>query len=163
MRLVLYLFSCINCNEESEDYKLCYPSFENISDQTGLSESTIEKYIVILRNEELIEYDYAGYKEQANGKIKNGHMFYCRYMDRNILIKRIEAERELNGFIRLNKLSKDKSNMKRSISQMINKLESKKQITDIETTRLNLLKEQYKIINNGFEKKNNKKKSSKTD
>lgn len=155
IRLVLYLFSCINCNKDIEDYCLCYPSFKNISDEVGISETTIEKYITILQYEKIIDYDYAGYKETAQGKVKNGHMFYSRYMDRNLLIERVKNERIREGFIKLNKLSKDKSNMKRSISQMINKLNNKNNLTDIETERLKLLEETYNRLNNGYSKEKN--------
>ena len=151
INFVLYIYSFINNNELDEDYKLCYPSLNKINDDTGLSETTIIKYTELLINNEIMLSDYAGYRETIKGKIRNGKMFYCRYQDKELLNKRINNYREKEGFIKQNKLSKDKSNMKRSIKQIINKLNNKLDkniITDNERIRLNLLLQEYSELEN---------------
>lgn len=156
INFVIYIYSFINNNELDEDYKLCYPSYSKINDDIGISETTIEKYINILQDHKIIECDYAGFKETTKGQIRNGKMFYCRYQDKDKLITRVDNERKRNGFIKQNKLSKNKSNIKRSLKQMINKLNNKasnNKITDIEKVRLELLKEEYIKLTNTKEEK----------
>lgn len=151
INFVLYIYSFINNTETDEDYKLCYPSFNNISDTIGIGESTIVKYTDILQSNQIIYCDYAGFKETSKGQIKNSKMFYCRYMDVDLLTNRINRYREQNGFIKLNKLSKNKSNIKRSLKQMINTLENKineNVITNLEKERLKLLQEEYNNLEN---------------
>lgn len=146
INFVLYIYSFINNTETEEDYKLCYPSFNNISDTIGIGESTIVKYTDILQINEILYCDYAGYKETTKGQIRNSKMFYCRDMDVELLTNRVNKYREQNGFIKLNKLSKNKSNIKRSLKQMINTLENKineNTITGLEQERLKLLQEEY--------------------
>lgn len=146
IKLVLYIFSCIGNNECVDNYKLAYPTFKTISDDLGICESTIVKYINILKQEKIIDFDYAGYKETAKGKIKNSNMFYCRYMDNEVLRERIKRERETKGFIQINNLSKNKSNLKRGIKQQINVLEKKDKLTELEIEKIELLKEQYEKL-----------------
>ncbi|NRU52531.1 hypothetical protein [Clostridium beijerinckii] len=158
INFVLYIYSFINNSETDEDYKLCYPSFNNISDTIGIGESTIVKYTDILQANEILYCDYAGYKETTKGQIKNSKMFYSRYMDIELLTNRVNRYREQNGFIKLNKLSKNKSNIKRSLKQMINTLENKineNTITNLEQERLKLLQEEY----NKLEKQDKENKS----
>lgn len=151
LNFVLYIYSLLDNNEGQDEYRLCYPSFSKIYETISLSETTIEKYIAILKKYEIIEADYAGYKETSNGKIKNGKMFYCRYMDRDILIDRINKERKEFGFIKLNNLSKDKRNLKISLTQQINnikKLEEKGLTNDLDIKRLNILIEERSNLDN---------------
>lgn len=143
IKLVLYIFSCLGNDEKIDNYKLAYPSFKTMSEDLGICESTISKYINILKQEEIIDFDYAGYKETAKGKIKNSNMFYCRYTDRDILHNKIRLERKNKGFIQINNLNKNKSNLKRGIKQQINILEKKNELTDTESEKLILLKEEY--------------------
>jgi hypothetical protein len=159
INFVLYIYSFINNNEQDEDYKLCYPSLDKINDEIGLSESTIIKYINALLLNKIIDCDYAGFKETSKGKIKNSKMFYCRYQDKEKLINRINTYREKEGFIKQNKLSKNKINLKRSLKQQINILNKKMDkhtITDTEEIRLKLLQEEYKNIEQQEEKKREK-------
>lgn len=152
LNFVLYIYSLLDNNEGQDEYKLCYPSFSKIYETISLSETTIEKYIALLKKYEIIESDYAGYKETSKGKIKNGKMFYCRYMDRDILINRINKEREEFGFIKLNKLSKDKRNLKISLTQKINninKLKEKGLTNDLDIERLNILIEERSKLDSG--------------
>ena len=125
---------------------MCYPSFKTISEYLGLSECTIEKYINILRNNKLLYSDYAGYKVLANGDVRNTNMYYCRYRDRERVINRINEERK-SGIISYSKLNRDKSNIKRKLKQIINKLTSKKEeLTKEEILKLNLLNQEYKKL-----------------
>jgi hypothetical protein len=146
INFVLYIYSFINNNETDEDYKLCYPSFSNISDGIGIGESTITKYIDILQENKILCCDCAGYKETSKGQIRNAKMFYSRYIDKELLINRINKFRTKEGFIKQNRISKNKTNMKRSLKQMINILNDKlnnNSITEIEKIRLELLQEEY--------------------
>lgn len=146
INFVLYIYSFIDNNEQDEDYKLCYPSFNKINDDIGISETTIIKYIDALQENEIICCDYAGFKETTKGQIRNSKMFYCRYQDEEILIKRVQAYRTKEGFIKQNKLSKNKTNLKRSLKQQINILNKKfnnDKINEIEKERLILLQEEY--------------------
>ena len=149
IQLFVFILSYINNNDDisnERDYLMCYPSFKTISEYLGLSECTIEKYINILRNNKLLYSDYAGYKVLANGDVKNTNMYYCRYRDRERVINRINEERK-SGIISYSKLNRDKSNIKRKLKQIINKLTSKKEeLTKEEILKLNLLNQEYKKI-----------------
>jgi len=156
IHLIIYIYSFIDNNEQDEDYKLCYPSYSKINEDIELSESTITKYLDILQQYKIIACDYAGFKETTKGQIKNSKMFYCRYQDKELLITRINNYRAKEGFIKQNKLSKNKSNLKRSLKQIINNLkekENKNLITTIEKERLKLLQEEYKNIEQQKEEK----------
>jgi hypothetical protein len=149
INFVLYIYSFIDNNEQDEDYKLCYPSFNKINEDIELSESTIIKYNNILQKYNIIRCDCAGYKETSKGKIKNSKMFYCRYQDKDKLINRINTYRIKEGFIKQNKLSKDKSNTRRSLTTIMNHLKEKVKnntITEIESIRLELLQEEYEKL-----------------
>ena len=149
IQLFVFILSYINNNDDisnERDYLMCYPSFKTISEYLGLSECTIEKYINILRNNKLLYSDYAGYKVLANGDVKNTNMYYCRYRDRERVINRINEERK-SGIISYSKLNRDKSNIKRKLKQIINKLTSKKEeLTKEEILKLNLLNQEYKKL-----------------
>ena len=85
------------------------------------------------------------------GKIKNVNMFYCRYEDSKILLEQLERERSTKGFIKQNKLQKDKSNLKRRITQEINYINKKIEnntADEIEREHINLLKEEYSKLEN---------------
>lgn len=143
LQLFSYLIKSISNNALNDDYLLCYPSYKDMNDKFGLSESTISKYIDILQEIDLIRCDYTGIEQLASGKIKNTKMYYCRAKDEQVLIDRIEYERKEKGFIKLNKKSKDDSNLKRSITQRINYLENKlnnNTITEAETITLKELR-----------------------
>ena len=149
IQLFVFILSYINNNEDisnERDYLMCYPSFKTISEYLGLSECTIEKYINILKDNKLLYSDYAGYKVLANGDVKNTNMYYCRYRDRERVINRINEERK-SGIISYSKLNRDKSNIKRKLKQIINKLTSKKEeLTKEEILKLNLLNQEYKKL-----------------
>lgn len=160
INFILYIYSFIDNNEQDEDYKLCYPSFNNINDNIGISETTIVKYINILQENNIICCDYAGFKETVKGQIRNAKMFYCRSEDKEFLIKRVQAYREKEGFIKQNKLSKNKSNLKRSLKQQINILNEKlnnDKINEIEKERLKLLQEEYQEVEQQKEEKKQEK------
>ena len=149
IQLFVLILSYINNNDDmsnEHDYLLAYPSYQLIEDSIGLSPYTIEKYINILKDNELLYFDYAGYTVSANGDIRNTKMYYCRYRDKEKVINRIKEERE-NGIITYNKLSRNKGNLKRSLKQIINKLTSKKEeLTKEDILKLDLLNKEYKKL-----------------
>ena len=149
IQLFVFILSFINNNDDisnERDYLMCYPSFKTISEYLGLSECTIEKYINILKNNKLLYSDYAGYKVLANGDVRNTNMYYCRYRDRERVINRINEERK-SGIISYSKLNRDRSNIKRKLKQIINKLTSKKEeLTKEEILKLDLLNKEYKKL-----------------
>ena len=149
IQLFVLILSYINNNDDmsnEHDYLLAYPSYQLIEDRIGLSPYTIEKYINILKDNELLYFDYAGYTVSANGDIRNTKMYYCRYRDKEKVINRIKEERE-NGIITYNKLSRNKGNLKRSLKQIINKLTSKKEeLTKEDILKLDLLNKEYKRL-----------------
>ena len=149
IQLFVLILSYINNNDDmsnEHDHLLAYPSYQLIEDRIGLSPHTIEKYINILKDNELLYFDYAGYTVSANGDIRNTKMYYCRYRDKEKVINRIKEERE-NGIITYNKLSRNKGNLKRSLKQIINKLTSKKEeLTKEDILKLDLLNKEYKRL-----------------
>lgn len=149
IQLFVLILSYINNNDDmsnEHDHLLAYPSYQLIEDRIGLSPHTIEKYINILKDNELLYFDYAGYTVSANGDIRNTKMYYCRYRDKEKVINRIKEERE-NGIITYNKLSRNKGNLKRSLKQIINKLTSKKEeLTKEDILKLDLLNKEYKKL-----------------
>ena len=149
IQLFVLILSYINNNDDmsnEHDHLLAYPSYQLIEDRIGLSPHTIEKYINILKDDELLYFDYAGYTVSANGDIRNTKMYYCRYRDKEKVINRIKEERK-NGIITYNKLSRNKGNLKRSLKQIINKLTSKKEeLTKEDILKLDLLNKEYKRL-----------------
>lgn len=149
IQLVLFILSYMNNNEDisnEQEYLMCYPSFKSIEEYIGLSQYTIEKYINILKKNEILYCDYAGYSVYANGSVKNTKMYYCRYKDKERVVNKINEERK-SGVISYSKLNRDKGNIKRKIKQTINKLVSKEEeLTKEELIKLNMLNEEYKNI-----------------
>jgi len=141
-----YICSCINNNEQCEDYLLCFPSLLNISDSVNIAEKTVLKYINILKDLDIFIFDYAGYKVLADGKVKNGKMFYTRVGNEEILLQRLQKERQEHGYYNISRRLKDKGNLKRSLKQKINDLEKKASINPIEIEELKLIKEEYKEL-----------------
>lgn len=150
LQLFSYLIKSISNNALNDDYLLCYPSYKDMNDKFGLSESTISKYIDILQEINLIRCDYTGIEQLASGKIKNTKMYYCRAKDEQALIDKIEYERKEKGFIKLNKKSKDDSNLKRSITQRINYLENKLNNNTITESEMITLRELKKVNYKGL-------------
>lgn len=153
LQLFSYLIKSISNNALNDDYLLCYPSYKDMNDKFGLSESTISKYIDILQEINLIRCDYTGIEQLASGKIKNTKMYYCRAKDEQALIDKIEYERKEKGFIKLNKKSKDDSNLKRSITQRINYLENKLNNNTITESEMITLRELKKVNYKGLQNK----------
>lgn len=151
LKICLYILSCINEDEKSEDYKLSYPKLMTIAEGIDITEKTVLKHINALKELKILNFDYAGFKETRDGKIKNGNMFYCRYKDEKLLLERLEKERKEKGFIKQNKLQKDKTNLKRRITQEINYINKKidnNTADKIELEKLKLLKKEYNKLEN---------------
>lgn len=147
LTLYLYILSYINYNQQSEDYKLCFVSYDNIVDNIGLTKPTISKYIQILTDNNLLRCDYAGFKT-TNG-FKNEIMYYSRYEDEQLLIARLNNIRKDKTIVPLNNKNKNILNLKRSIKQKINRLKKKEQnntITNTEREKLKQLEEEHKTL-----------------
>lgn len=151
LKICLYILSFINENEQDEYYKLAFPKMATIAENVDVTEKTVLKHINALKELKILNFDYAGFKEMRDGKIKNGNMFYCRYEDSKILLEQLERERSTKGFIKQNKLQKDKSNLKRRITQEINYINKKiknNTADEIEREKIKLLKEEYSKLEN---------------
>lgn len=151
LKICLYILSFINENEQEEYYKLAFPKLTTIAENVDVTEKTVLKHINALKELKILNFDYAGFKEMRDGKIKNGNMFYCRYEDSKILLEQLERERNTKGFIKQNKLQKDKSNLKRRITQEINYINKKIENNTadaIEREKIKLLKEEYSKLEN---------------
>lgn len=151
LKICLYILSFINENEQDEYYKLAFPKMATIAENVDVTEKTVLKHINALKELKILNFDYAGFKEMRDGKIKNGNMFYCRYEDSKILLEQLERERNTRGFIKQNKLQKDKSNLKRRITQEINYINKKIEnntADEIEREKIKLLKEEYSKLEN---------------
>lgn len=144
--LYLYIMRLIENNEQSEIYKLAYPSIEGISTFLDISENTVLKYIKALKGGMgLLYYDNVGYKI-VNGKYKATKTYYCRMIDKEILDNRIAIENKDKSVIPLNKQEKSKINNKRSLKQKINILVKKTDKTEQEIEILKSLEEQYRKL-----------------
>lgn len=151
LKICLYILSFINENEQDEYYKLAFPKMTTIAENVDVTEKTVLKHVNALKELKILNFDYAGFKEMRDGKIKNGNMFYCRYEDSKILLEQLERERSTKGFIKQNKLQKDKSNLKRRITQEINYINKKIEnntADEIEREKIKLLKEEYSKLEN---------------
>jgi hypothetical protein len=147
LNLFLYIIKKINNNEKDEDYKLCYPSIQKIAEVLKISETTVLKYIKILRDDiELLYYDNVGYKI-VNGKYKETNIFYSKMEDKDYVIQRIKKEQENKSITSIDKPTKNKLNQKRSLKQKINILIKKINKTSEENNKLIELQNQYKELN----------------
>ena len=146
----IYICSCINKNDKDEDYLCAYPKLDSISSICNIkSKNTIVKYNTIFKELNIFSFDYAGYKIDRNGNetIRNGRMFYTPYGNEEMLLQRLQKEREKYGYYKISDKYKDLKNLQISISKKItniNKLENKT-IIDIEKLKL-LEEEKEKII-----------------
>jgi peptidoglycan hydrolase CwlO-like protein len=145
IHLYLYILSFIKENDKDEDYKLAYPSINNISEALGLSEYTILKYIKVLKEQNILYYDSIGYKI-VNGEYKMTNTYYCRMDDKDILDKFIETKRQDKGVTPMSKKDKNITNSKRSLKQKINKLYKKQDKSQEETDKLKELEKEYEQL-----------------
>lgn len=148
LNTLIYILSFINENKEDENYKLSFPTLLNIAENVGITEKSVLKYINILKDINILIFDYAGIKETRDGKVKNGNMYYARVGNEQELINKLNREREAKGYIKLNKLNKDKINLKRKLKQEINYLNKKDELTLVELNKLNILNVEYKKLCN---------------
>lgn len=145
VHLYLYILSFIKENKQDEDYKLAYPSINNISEALGLSEYTILKYIKVLKEQNILYYDSIGYKI-VNGEYKMTNTYYCRIEDKDILNKFIEIKRKDKSVTSMSKKDKNTINLKRSLKQKINKLYKKQNKTQEEIDKLKDLEKEYEQL-----------------
>lgn len=146
IHLYLYILSFIKENKTDDDYKLAYPSINNIASELQLSEYTVLKYIKELNEAEILYYDGVGYKI-INGEYKMTNTYYCRTQDKELLDKFIQFKRQEKNITPMTKNDKNTTNKKRSLKQKINKINKKQNKTqeDIELTRQ--LEEEYEKLN----------------
>ena len=145
IHLYLYILSWINNNKQDEDYKLSYPSIEKIANELDISETTVLKYIDILKDNKLLHYNNVGYKI-VQGKYKMTNTYYCRYEDREILENRLNSIKKNKDIKILDSNDKIKTNNKRSLKQKINKLNNKIDKTEEDEHLLLELKNKYEKI-----------------
>lgn len=148
LNTLIYILSFISENEKDENYKLSFPSIINVATNINITEKSVLKYINILRDLNILVFDYVGIKEDRNGSIKNTNMFYARIEDEDKLLNKLRIERNKKGFIIQSKLNRDKSNLKRKLKQEINYLNNKSNLIDLEIEKLNKLKEEYNNLLN---------------
>jgi hypothetical protein len=156
LKTYTYICSTFGSNVQTEDYCLGFPSIVNIAEKVNITEKTALKYINILSDLDIFVFDYAGFTETSKGQIRNGKMYYCRKGNEDLLLQKLNKERAEKGYIKINRRNKDKSNLKRSITQQINKIKKKEQIGQaniIDIEKLKLLTEQYEQLNNQKEEK----------
>jgi len=146
----LYICSCINKNEKDEDYLCAYPKLDTISLVCNIkSRNTIVKYNAIFKELNIFSFDYAGYKIDAKGSetIRNGRMFYTPYGNEEILLQRLQIEREKFGYYKISDKYKELKNLQISISKKITNINKLKNKTIIDIEKLRLLEEEKdKII-----------------
>ena len=75
LKICLYILSFINENEQDEYYKLAFPKMTTIAENVDVTEKTVLKHVNALKELKILNFDYAGFKEMRDGKIKNGNMF----------------------------------------------------------------------------------------
>lgn len=156
IKTYIYICSTFNNNVQAEDYLLGFPSILKIADMSEITEKTALKYINILRDLNIFVFDYAGFKETSKGQIKNGNMFYTRVGNEDLLLQRLQNERIKKGFIKVNQRNKDKSNLKRSITnklKYLNKKQKEGQANVIDIENIKLLTEQYEELTKEKEEK----------
>lgn len=145
LHVCLYIFSCINFNEQDEEYKLARPSINTIADVIDISENTALKYIQALKDKNILHYDCIGYKI-VNGKYKMTNTYYSRAEDREILNKFIQKKKQEVGVNVMTLKDKNKTNQKRSLKQKINKLNNKEIKSEKDIELLKQLTEEYEQI-----------------
>ena len=145
IHLYLYILSFIKENEQDEDYKLAYPSINNIAEALQLSDYTVLKYIKELKKEGILYYDSIGYKI-VNGEYKMTSTYYCRIEDKDKLDNYIELKRKDKGIKSMTSKDKNTTNLKRSLKQKINKLTIKENKSQEEILKLKELEKEYKDL-----------------
>lgn len=145
LHMYLYIISCINNNVQDEEYKLARPSLSKISEIADISECTILKYIEVLKKENILYCDCVGYKI-VSGKYKMTNTYYCRMEDKELLDNLIQKKKQEVGVNVLTSKDKNKTNMKRSLKQKINKLYNKENKTDKDIELLKELTEEYEQL-----------------
>lgn len=152
IKTYIYICSCINTDSNSIEYLLAFPKILTIAEAVEVSEKTILKHLKILKDLNIFVFDYSGYKEDRNGKIKikNDVMYYTRPENIELLLNRLQQKRSEEGFISINKRSKDKSNLKRKLKGEINSILNKQKnnkSTILEDEKLKLLQDEYNKLN----------------
>jgi hypothetical protein len=137
-----------------------FPSYIQLTQDTGLSEATIQKYEKILNDNNLIKYVNAGVRQYPDGSYKKSPNIYTAWMEEEYIWEDRLSEQlkyfkdtqsEKYGVIFLGNEKEKTSNEKRSITAKINYLKSKEVLNKKEKSDLKKLeREKAKIdeINN---------------
>ncbi|MCY6372758.1 helix-turn-helix domain-containing protein [Clostridium ganghwense] len=130
----------------------CFPSIKVLSRDTGLNEKTIEKYIDILQEIDLIRYENAGDRLYPNGEYKKSSNNYvlCRAGCEEALkesIKYLRKKEMEKGVVFVGKEIQATANEKRKLTCLINSLESEEKLSKREENKLRKLKEQREKMN----------------
>lgn len=145
----LYICSCINKNDKDEDYLCAFPKIDSISTICNIkSRNTVVKYNQIFKELKIFSLDYAGYKIDRNGNetIRNGRMFYTPYGNEEVLLKRLQIERDKYGYYKVSDKYKELKNLQISISKKITNINKLKNKTIIDLEKLKLLEEEKEKI-----------------
>ena len=137
----------MNIHEDNELYKLSNPSIETIAKETNVTIKSIETYIKILKDLEIINYNHA---ERVNSeKYINTSNIYCRWCNTEYLEKYIN--KDMDNIIKESNNDKLIINQNKSLGKKINKLKSKCFLSLEENTELeNLINTRNNLNNKKF-------------
>lgn len=112
-----YLMMYIGTKKNDKNYKVCYPTFDKISQVLNISKPTIDSYNKLLKNCKVLAYDNTLYNI---GLGKSECNTYSRFCDVEYLNKYIDKKSERNTLIRTKKSNQSLLSKQKSIKQKIN-------------------------------------------
>ena len=112
---------------------------------TLLIVSNAKDVIKELKKEEILYYDSIGYKI-VNGEYRMTNTYYCRMEDKDKLDSFIELKRKDKNIKPMTSKEKNKTNLKRSLKQKINKLNKKENKTEEEKLQLEEIEKEYETL-----------------
>jgi hypothetical protein len=131
-----YIIKNIGNNEKKENYKVCFPSFKAINENTGISKTTMIIYNTLLKENELLLVGNAG-KEHDEQNIVN---LYARPKDNDQFDKALKLQKEKIKFQYNYKYEQLQEDKQRSLKQKINNY---KKTIDV----INITEEQWNQLN----------------
>ena len=147
LKTYIIIMSHMNIHEDNELYKLSNPSIETIAKETNVTIKSIETYIKILKDLEIINYNHAG--RVNSEKYINTSNIYCRWCNTEYLEKYIN--KDMDNIIKESNNDKLIINQNKSLGKKINKLKSKCFLSLEENTELeNLINTRNNLNNKKF-------------
>ena len=147
LKTYIIIMSHMNTHEDNELYKLSNPSIETIAKETNVTIKSIETYIKILKDLEIINYNHAG--RVNSEKYINTSNIYCRWCNTEYLEKYIN--KDMDNIIKESNNDKLIINQNKSLGKKINKLKSKCFLSLEENTELeNLINTRNNLNNKKF-------------